>query len=43
MKRKQIIKKQSKQSKKQITREWKHDEEGTHPSEAITGSLMISC
>ena len=44
MKRKQIIKKkQAKQSNKQITSEWKHDEAGTHPSEAITGSLMISC
>ena len=27
---------------KQITSEWKYDEE-TRPSEAITGSLMISC
>ena len=35
------IKKKNK--KKPITSERKHDEEGTHPSEAITGSLMISC
>ena len=39
------MQKQPKQTnkQKQITSERKHDEEGTHPSEAITGSLMISC
>ena len=35
--------KQKTNNQKQITSERKHDEEGTHPSEAITGSLMISC
>ena len=40
---KEIQKQPKKTKKKQITSERKHDEEGTHPSEAITGSLMISC
>ena len=37
------MQKQKQKTNKQIIRERKHDEEGTHPSEAITGSLMISC
>ena len=32
-----------KHKKTTITSEWENDEERAHPSEAITGSLMISC